>query len=221
MQDENPFHAVSETLDSLLRLSCAIRRSGILRRYVKVGNYVEFDENGINLTEAFRNGAKMLIEFRMKESKASNDLRERILDTVCLRQQYFSYLKSNKAKNTPIAKDGQSHPSAPRSTLGATLSVTGPLTSKTPGKAVKQSFSMPRAAPSIMTATTAQPDRMSKTYSVKSANGKTSHDVDCSDADIPPPPKVSGNIKESECPYCFLIYSREELSGIKWKWVLS
>nr|XP_003188546.1 hypothetical protein ANI_1_2164014 [Aspergillus niger CBS 513.88] len=218
---ELPLHAVSETLDGLFRLSRAIRRSGILRRYVKVGNYVEFDENGVNLTEAFRNGVKTLIEFRMKESKSSNGLRERIINTVCLRQQYFSYLKAKKATNAPISGADQSHQSTPRSALRATASVTGSLTSKAQGAARQQSSPMRRPGPSIMTATTAQPDRIPKAYSVKSAHEQQTYDVDCNDADIPPPPNVSGNRKESECPYCFLACSKEELSGRRWKWVLS
>ncbi|GKZ59151.1 hypothetical protein AnigIFM49718_005012 [Aspergillus niger] len=217
MPYEIPLHAVSETLDGLFRLSRAIRRSGILRRYVKVGNYVEFDENGVNLTEAFRNGAKTLIEFRMKESKASNGLRERIINTVCLRQQYFSYLKAKKATNAPISGADQSHQSTPRSALRATASVTGSLTSKAQGAARQQSSPMRRPGPSTMTATTAQPDRIPKAYSVKSAHEQQTYDVDCNDADIPPPPNVSGNRKESECPYCFLACSKEELSGRRWK----
>ncbi|GLB14826.1 hypothetical protein AtubIFM61612_004628 [Aspergillus tubingensis] len=214
---EAPLQAISETLDGLFRLSRAIRRSGIHRRYVKVGNYVEFDGNGVNLTEAFKDGAKRLIEFRMKGSKASDGLRERISNTVCLRQQYFSYLKAKKATNAPIAGTYQSHQSTPRPALRASASITGSLTSKAQGAVTQNSSRMRRVGPSTMTATTAQPDRIPKAYSEKSANERTSYDVDCSGADIPPPPKVSGNHKESECPYCFLACSTEELSGRSWK----
>jgi hypothetical protein len=60
---------------------------------------------------------------------------------------------------------------------------------------------------------------MKKAYSGNSANERPNHGVDYSDADVPPPPKVFGNIKESECPYCFVVCSKEELSGTRWKWV--
>jgi hypothetical protein len=206
--------AISGTLDGLFRLSRAIRRSGILRRFVKVSNYIEYDESGVSLTEEFRKGVERIIEFRLKPSKASPDLQKRIVDTICLRQQHFSYLRARKAKDTLINKNINRPQSGSKSTLGATFSVTGSLS---PSTAMRTSRTLPRdpgVDPSILTATTVQPNRITKAYSIKSAKDTQ---VICSDVDLPPPPKAPDYLKEFECPYCFLVCSVEELSGEIWK----
>jgi hypothetical protein len=208
---------ISENLDRLFRLSRAVRRSGILRRFVKVATYIEYGENGANLTEEFRNGIEKIIEFRLKPSKASQDLRKRIVNTICLRQQHFSYLRARKAKNTPIIKNANNPQSVPKSTLGATLSVTGSVSPSTAKNAPRKWPRSPGPGPSILTATTVQPDPITTAHSVKSAKDNQDPEMVCSDADLPPPPKAPNHLKEFECPYCFLVCSAEELGGERWK----
>jgi hypothetical protein len=205
---------ISETLDGLFSFSRAVRRSGILRRFVKVATYIEYGENGENLTEEFRKGVERIIEFRLKPSKASQDLRKRIVDAICLRQQHFSYLRARKAKNTPINKNTNSPQPASK-----TLRATSRATSSISPSPVREIFKrLPRCGrPSILTATTAQHDQITKVHSVKSAKDTQDRAVVCSDADLPPPPKAPGDLKEFECPYCFLVCSAEELSGERWK----
>jgi hypothetical protein len=172
----------------------------------------------VNLTEEFRKGAERIIEFRLKPSKASQDLQKRIIDTICLRQQHFSYLRARKAKNMPINKNIGKPQSVPKSTLGATFSITGSLSQSSTGK--KPPKKLPRGpgfSPSILTATTVQPDRMTKAHSIKSREDTRDHNVVCNDADLPPPPKGPDHVREFECPYCFLVCSAEELSGERWK----
>src|SRR5262249_3230712 len=146
--------AISEILDHLFRLSRAVRRSGLLRRFVKVATYIDYDEDGVNLTEEFRKGVERILEFRLKHSRASQDLRKRIVDTICLRQQHFSYLRARKAKNTPINKNINNSQSAPKSTLGVTFSVTGSLSPSAAKKTPRQLLRSPKVGPSILTATT-------------------------------------------------------------------
>ena len=170
----------------------------------------------MNLTEEFRKGVERIIEFRLKRSKASQDLQKRIIDTICLRQQHFSYLRTRKAKNIPLNQNIDNTQSVPKSTLGATFSVTGSLSPSTGKKPPRK---LPRGgfAPSILTATTVQPDRITKAHFVKSVEDTQDHGVECSDADLPPPSKAPGHVKEFECPYCFLVCSTAELSGERWK----
>ncbi|KAL4948631.1 hypothetical protein BDW69DRAFT_189090 [Aspergillus filifer] len=217
LQDGTIVQALGEALDGLFRLSRAIRRSGIMRRFVKVENYVEYDEEGVNLTAAFREGTERIIAFRLRTSRASPELRQRIVDTICLRQQHFAYLRAKSSRNGPVRRNGQPQISVGKSTLSATFSVTGSLSSKPRRRTVRSAAHMPKTGPSIMTATTAQPSRMPRAYSVKSANDQRSNVIDLNDADLPLPPKIAPNLKESACPYCFLACFKEELSGERWK----
>ncbi|KAH8692087.1 hypothetical protein BGW36DRAFT_386928 [Talaromyces proteolyticus] len=208
---------ISEILDGIFRFSRAVRRSGILRRFVKLASYVEYDENGVNLTEGFRKGAERIIDFRLKDSRASNSLKSRIVDSICLRQQHFSYLRARKAKNTPINNNTNKQSPAPKSTLSATFTVTGSVSPSKPNKRPRKSPRDPRMNLSLLTATTVEPDRMPKAYSIKSAENSEGDDVKYDDLDIPAPPKAPDHLNEFECPYCFLVCSVGELTGERWK----
>lgn len=210
---------LGDTLDQLFRFSRAVRRSGILRRFVKVATYTEFDANGVNLTEEFRKGAESVIELRLRNSMASTELKRRLVETVCLRQQHFSYLRARRAKNTP-GPDPHPAPSAvPRSTLGASsVSIRTPVSASTRRKSYTQrSGAASKAEPSVMTATTLQSDRLPTLYSVKSAAVEEEAIVTLDDLYLPQSPRVPRNAREYECPYCYLVYSVEEYGGQKWK----
>ncbi|KAF9890253.1 hypothetical protein FE257_006165 [Aspergillus nanangensis] len=213
-----PCPDITKVLDELFRLSCAIRRSGALRRFVKVANYVEYDEGGLNLTEEFRKGAAAIVAWKLKDSIASISLQKRIVDTICLRQQHFAYLRARQKKNRRRDETvGIGHPMAPSSTLSATFSVTGSLSSKPSEKPAKKSTNGPIVNPSVLTATTAQPDRAKAAYSIKSYNHNEEYEVNCSADDLPPPPKIPLRTTEYECPYCFLACPLREFSGERWK----
>ncbi|KAL3477431.1 hypothetical protein BJX99DRAFT_257460 [Aspergillus californicus] len=208
--------AVGETLEELFRLSRAIRRSGILRRFVKVGSYVEYDEYGVNLTDEFRKGVERIIDFRLKGSRASHDLQQRVVDTICLRQQHFAYLRAKWEKGKPTSSVEIAAPALSRSTLGATFSVTGPV-SLTASKTRKKELVTVRQVASVMTATTAQPDRMKRARSIKSAISVADAEVECNQEALPLPPKVPLNAVEHECPFCYMVCPLEDLSGDRWK----
>ncbi|KAL4884462.1 hypothetical protein BJY04DRAFT_8981 [Aspergillus karnatakaensis] len=207
---------VDKDLVNLFRLSRAIRRSGILRRFVKIGSYVEYDDNGVNLTEEFRKGAEKIIHFRLRQCPASQGLQQRVVDTICIRQQHFSYLKVKweKGKSKPAGRADAAPPTVPRSMLGATLSVSGSLVFARSKTQMKMSpVAVPLHVPSMMTATTAQPDRMKKPRSVKSAQSAEHDEVQCNIDDLPLPPKVPTSAVEYECPYCYMVCSSGEFSG--------
>ncbi|KAL2818529.1 hypothetical protein BDW59DRAFT_152021 [Aspergillus cavernicola] len=174
----SPLDAVGEGLEGLFRLSRAVRRSGILRRFVKVASYVEYDENGVNLTEGFRKDAERIIEFRLKHSAASQSLQRRIVDTVCLRQQHFAYLRAKWEKGRGKREDtNASFSMLPKSALKATFSATGSISSSASKSKRKKAVNLPMVVPSMLTATTAQPERIRRAYSIKSANNTRQDEV--------------------------------------------
>lgn len=182
-----------------------------------MATYIDYDEYGVNLTEAFRKGVERIIEFRLKHSKASQDLQNRIVDTICLRQQHFSYLRSRRAKNASLNRSINEPRPVIKSSLGTTFSVTGSVSPSEAKENPKKKLRAPQGNQSILTATTAQPDRITKAYSIQSADDIQDPDIVYSDADLPPPPKGLDHLKEFECPYCFLVCSTEEVSGERWK----
>ncbi|KAL4898869.1 hypothetical protein BDW74DRAFT_184293 [Aspergillus multicolor] len=213
--------AVGDALDELFRLSRAIRRSGILRRFVKIDSFIEYDEDGVNLTEGFRTGVERLIRFRLRDSMASEGLRQRVLETVCLRQQYFAYLRKKWGTRQKDKTNKMSPPSTlpSKPSLGVTYSVTG----STPpsGRTIKQkNFARAtQAVTTILTATTAQPGRIEEVRSLKSAIQTPEDEVLCSEQDLPLPPKIPFRCTEFECPFCFLVCSTDVFNGEQWRQV--
>ncbi|KAL2785822.1 hypothetical protein BJX66DRAFT_342728 [Aspergillus keveii] len=206
-------NSVSDTLEDLFRLSRAIRRSGILRRFVKIESYIEFDENGVNLTDEFRKGVERLLVFRLKDSPASQILRERVVNTICLRQQHFASLRAKWENGTVQPAANSPAPVQPRSSLGATFSVRGSIASSPSPDKKKERVSIP----TIMTATTAQPERVKLARSIKSAVSVEHEEFECNEEDLPLPPKVPPDAAEYECPFCYMVCSSSEFWGERWK----
>lgn len=185
---------------------------------MKLTNYIEYGPDGTNLTEEFRIAASRLVEHYLSGSTASQELQDRLVDTICLRQQNFAYLKARKAKRVikPVEKN-QSF-SRPRSTIAPSFSVTGSFAST-----VKKKKFVPAEHPvmverSVMTATTAQYNNALLNYSVQSASASgQGTEIIGSDSDLPSPPVVPIGRKEWECPYCLLVCSQNEFKGESWK----
>jgi hypothetical protein len=216
-EEANQHDTVSTTLEELFRLSRAVRRSGILRRFVKIGYYVEYDENGVNLTEEFRNGVERLVQFRLKHAPASEDLKRRLVDTICLRQQHFAHLRAKWEKAKPKPSDTITAPVTKKSALGATSSVTGSIPSSTNKMRKKEMIATPIPVPSMMTATTAKAQCVRRERSIESAVNMEHEEVECSHDDLPLAPKIPVHAVEYECPFCYMVCSSREFSGERWK----
>ncbi|KAL4779146.1 hypothetical protein BJX76DRAFT_99189 [Aspergillus varians] len=216
-QKEDQHGAVNEALSELFRLSRAFRRSGILRRFVKIGSYIEYDENGVNLTEEFRKGVERVVEYRLKDSSAGNNLQRRVVDTICLRQQHFAYLRAKWEKGKIKPQENVPTPMVPKSTLGATFSVIGSISSTGKATRRKKTVAPPVAVQSVMTATTAQPERAKRVRSIKSTASIEHQEVECNQDDLPLPPKVPLHALEHECPFCYMVCSSADFSGDRWK----
>jgi hypothetical protein len=86
-------------LDRLFRYSRVIRRSGAMKRLAKASDFIECDGN-VNLTSEFRKTAAQVLDVILNQA-ADIIFRDRLLDTMCIRQQSFAYQKScreNKLK---------------------------------------------------------------------------------------------------------------------------
>ncbi|KAI9040770.1 glucose-methanol-choline oxidoreductase [Aspergillus affinis] len=159
---QDPLLEVEDTIDQLFRFSRAVRRSGILRRFVRVARYTQYDDHGVNITEEFRKGVERIIELRLRDSRAGEELKRRLMETICLRQQHFAYLKDRQIQSVSQL---QSQPLSPtRSTLAASFSVRHSLKSGDQPAQQRKPKPAPREGPSVFSATTLQSDRLPNTY---------------------------------------------------------
>ncbi|KAJ5341809.1 CNH domain protein [Penicillium brevicompactum] len=217
-QDRTPPEVIEETLDQLFRFSRAVRRSGILHRFIKIANYVEYSPEGINLTEEFRKAATQLVKHHLKKSAATPNLRERLIETICLRQQNFSYLKSRKSrvKEDLSVSTEKGSSSAARSVLSTTFSI-GSSMPRSPRKKSMQIQHAQKLEHSILSATTVQYTGAPLEQSVQASINYHVPEIKDEDANLPKPPVVPSGQKEWECPYCLLLCPVKEFSGELWR----
>lgn len=215
---------IEDLLDQLFRFTRAIRRSGVLHRFVKFANFIEYGKDGLNLTELFRESARKLVEYHLKDSSASPTIKDRLIDTICLRQQNFSYLKARKKRisRQNIPGPQTTEPSIPpRSVISTTFS--GKVShSAAPPNPKSTTIDLPmHIKSSLMTATTAQTAQVPVNYSIKSHSADLDSEDENDESSLPPAPFVPVYRKEWECPYCLVVCPRKEFIGHNWKYVMS
>ncbi|KAH7000682.1 hypothetical protein EDB80DRAFT_866689 [Ilyonectria destructans] len=213
---DDTLDSIDSILDELFRFSRAIRRSGAMRRFVKVANYFEYDEEtGENLTVKFQDTILPYLDATLK--RTSQGLRQRLHETICLRQQNFSFLKSRSGRKviTRLAKEPEleSTPSGPQasSRLGSTYSVRTRQTSQKTSQSGRVRGSTPRIAPSFRSATTVNTNRPPLVEPIPEREA-----VEYTGVDLPRRPKVTSGNNELECPYCFLVYPAKEFTKENW-----
>lgn len=203
-----------EILDQLFRFSRAIRRSGVLRRFVKVADYIEKDEmTGENLTALFRENVKSYLETTLRSTNQT--LKDRILETICLRQQGFAFLRARWRSNTsndakPVSETAHQAPRT-SSRVGSAYSVKGSLKERhqpEPDRSKPQTSRGYTAPPS---ATTLNTNEMSQRDAMPEAS-----DMTIPLADLPPRPKVLPNEQQIKCPYCFIVCTANEFNEFSW-----
>lgn len=209
---------VEDTLDQLFRFSRAVRRSGMLHRLVKIANHTEYGPDGVNLTSKFHMATGKIIDHYLKGCTASQELRKRLVDTICLRQRNFSYLKSQKKNRSTTIQVPEKLPSRVSSTFVRSFSVIAPIT--TTGQKEKPLKLKPRLdldlGRSLMTATTAQIDQVLLDHSIQSSMGASQPEVSDEDLELPRPPDFPHGRTEWECPYCLVVCSVKEFGADNW-----
>ncbi|KAJ6016171.1 hypothetical protein N7540_010762 [Penicillium herquei] len=215
--------SVEAILDQLFRFSRAVRRSGILHRLVKIANHIEYDADGVNLTATFQAGISRLVEYYLKGCSASGELSERLVETICLRQRNFSYLKAqreSRSSKKPTERPAQAASRA-RSTLTSSFSITMPVSTTTRKmKPIKLDPIIELRRP-VMTATTAQVDHVPIDHSIQSSIGTDQQQRDTEEdaLELPRPPEIPFGLKEWECPYCLIVCPVKEFKPENWTYV--
>ncbi|KAH8679418.1 hypothetical protein BGZ61DRAFT_590926 [Ilyonectria robusta] len=213
---DDTLDSIDGILDELFRFSRAIRRSGAMRRFVKVANYFEYDEEtGENLTIKFQDTILPYLNATLKQT--SEGLRQRLHETICLRHQNFSFLKSRSGRKvvTRLVKEPEleSTPSGPQasSRLGSTYSVRTRQTSQKVSQSGQVRRNRPRTAPSFRSATTVNTNQLPLVEPIPEREA-----VEYTGVDLPRRPKVTPGMTELECPYCFLVYPAKEFTKENW-----
>jgi len=210
-------------LDQLFRFTRAVRRSGALKRFVRAADYfelVEIDGIVVNLTLKFREGVQAYLDMMFKST--SQELRGRLLETICLRQQNFAYLRSKRKKGSSHVAPRRSA-SQTGSRLGSAFSTTGRSTYQSQRSAQHQPASdrkrddkaKRRAAPASATTF--------NTNALPTIDGPTldNPEADYALEDLPRRPKIlpATRHKEVECPYCLLACDHTEFTDAGWPYV--
>jgi hypothetical protein len=168
------------------------------------------------LTAKFREGVRPYLDITLKTT--SQALKDRLLETICLRQQNFAFLRSRRVSRDTegtevIPKSTQQVPQT-RSRLGSAYSVKSRLTnqSQRTSEPSRPRKSKTRGAPP--SATTLNTNRLPV------ADPKLEKpDMEYSLADLPRRPKISPSKRDLECPYCFLVCSVREFTESEWPYV--
>jgi hypothetical protein len=214
----NSKFAIEETLDQLIRLTAFIRKSSIRNRYLKAASFIETER--VKSVEEFKTGVVSLINFR--HPQASQQLRDRLVETVSLRQRQLSYSKQRKdwgsstdvtvslrqaAPTTPIPGDQ----SLPLDTANPTKSELMAGRAQKPENLHSGTFTQ-RSASVI--------DRhlLPKTFSAKASSIGSGIRNNSGELWLPSPPKnLRHGAKEFECPICFIYQPIEKAIGENWK----
>jgi hypothetical protein len=206
-------------LDQLVRYSKAIRSSGALRRLAKASGYIEYDENtNINLSAKYREGVDWLLQHKFGD----NPLRNRLLETICIRQQSFAFEKSRR-ENKRTSMEGIAHAKFERPrgspvsvfshSVRSSVTATSQPTSKTPQLAAQNR----RIGAPPSDATTFQ-SHMSQApeYEPELEQSDTVFPLD----ELPVRPKIGPGEKEHECPYCFMLCPKDDFTDSGWPYVI-
>lgn len=195
---ESGQYDVDGVLDQLFQLSRAIRRSGITPRLARAAQFTQEDEEARKIAETFRHGVNDYLD---KTLTLDPFLRERFLDTICLRQQYFAYLSAQRASRDSTSQSDlfQRHrQNSPQGSYIATSHV-GPGQSKTSRNIRKGRMKATTVGSNVLPV----PSEL---------NWVGIEDLD---ADLPRRPKKLRG-KDAECPYCYTVCPKAELTDPGW-----
>lgn len=199
---------VGGILNHLFRYTRAIHQSGIMWSLVQVPNYFEYDEiTGENLTIKFQDTILPYLNATLKD--ATQEMRERLSKTICLRQQNLSFLRSISIMDSAL----ESTESAPQASSKLRIAYS-PQSYDTTQRVLQADWIRThgtRIAPSVRTATAVdinQLPRMNTILKQKSAEIMA--------ANLPRRPKVPVGQTEFECPYCSVVCPTEEYTKENW-----
>ena len=190
---------IQHTLDNILRVSRAISRSRIIRDLGDSSRDIHYDHHGLKITNVFRQDAKRHLDNHLQNSETSLQLRNRLLDTICLRQERLQKLTSRREPlSHPLLSFLPKH-----SALNPESSIKSSKPSDTRDKTqieFKSDVKLEDAAkrPPIPYRTRAASQSFARSWN----ESELVYDIDV----LLAPPKVPKEMEQFECPYCFLVY---------------
>ncbi|KAI9146880.1 Vegetative incompatibility protein [Paramyrothecium foliicola] len=215
-------------ITKLFRLSAVIRSAGMSYRHQKAANYVQW-EDGVNLTQKFRDGIKLLLKH--KKPPLEEFISKRLLESICLRQRQIAYSQRHKLiSSSNTAQSGSSAEATPvipprsESNYRHRQSVTSSLLRRTAGDAKplpgEDSADKKGAAPksAIYTATYVPTtiSQISKSVPAQVVH-KALGTIDDSLDTLPPPPVTLDSTKEFICPFCAIPLEKASYHGSLWR----
>ncbi|KAL6715525.1 hypothetical protein ACLMJK_006486 [Lecanora helva] len=227
--DLSPFqqriYAVEQTIDRLFRLSRAIRRHSLENQDQRVAKFVITDDEGNANTDAFERYALTRIHHQFPN--APSEIAQKLAGAITFRRRRFLYRSSHQSKLSSYAV--QSRKSSTNLTMPSTQehsTIVGQRSQVTLSPAQKHSKKGDGKHPKTraLSTTTASffAESNFRTGSVLDARSTiitslaTGPDSLIS-APIPNAPPLPAGSKEFECPYCCIMLSIEEASGINWR----
>ena len=199
----------------------AIRRSSAADQNLKATEKDFYDEDGIDLVEAFRKYTFEVLQFTRKG--AAEGLLHRLSQANAARRRRFLYRQKHQKKLKGRRE------SAPKQKSTNTIRATSLISSNTMHKVTESSPFERKSRPastvrssaifSNTTASGVNRENFKPVQSVQSTvhSASPSTQIQLDPSFFPPAPKVMTGVAEFYCPYCCMVQPAAERSGRRWR----
>jgi hypothetical protein len=210
-------HAVEATLDRLFLVSSIIRKSALENRFAKAAAFIEFDKDGANLTQAFKDLALQIVQHQFPN--AGEVLQKRLAETISLRQRQLAYSKNHHRHYSSIPSPSREHEH--QDILAKKAHNQAPVRPKLARSVAERSqTALTIVSPSVVftqSSASAIPRLTRKDFSSKASSVVSAVPVQEGALHLPAPPKPPPGTKELQCPYCFIVQPINVFEERKWR----
>ena len=197
---------IEDILGRLSRLAASIRRLGGHFRDAKAANFVDKDEEGVNLTSEFAEIVTLYVDHKFP--KATEALRHRVVESVARRRNRLAYRRRHQQKLASTAGNSIMEQSREQRKEGPILETSHDK----PEKPVKRLLSATSATvlrkQDVSVIKTPVPSNYSQSIARFSARS--------TELRYPRAPKL-GKQDVFECPFCLVLCPVREAHGKHWK----
>jgi hypothetical protein len=207
--------SVRRAISQLHLISSAIRKASQRDHDEKASRYEEEDPQERKATLDFANFARGITKAR--HSAASNDLLDRLSQTMISRRRKLRYSRRRREKQILAEK----HANAAIPKRPTVQEVTVKHLSKPALESESTYRPTPKSVISFQPSGT-EPSKLdpkvfrAPSPSIQASTARTQSRAGFGRLDCPPPPTTEKEHKDVECPYCFSILSPKMLSGKRW-----
>jgi hypothetical protein len=200
-------------------VSSIIRKSALENRFAKAAAFIEFDKDGTNLTQAFKDLALQIVQHQFPN--AGEVLQKRLAETISLRQRQLAYSKSHHRNYSSISSPSREREHH-QDILAKKAHNQAPVRPKTARSVAERSQTAPTlVSPSVVftqSSASAIPRLTRKDFSSKASSVVSAVPVQEGALHLPAPPKPSLGTKELQCPYCFIVQPIDVFGERKWRY---